>query len=266
MKSLFLTKIRQQNPLVHNITNIVAANLSANGLLALGASPLMSAAIEEIEEVVNLSQALVINIGTLMGKDVETMCLAGKTANRLGIPVVLDPVGIGAVNYRLDVVKRLLSEFRVTLIRGNAGEIATLAGIEWNAKGVDAGPGAVEMEAIATQVAQKYHTIVAISGKIDVISNGEQYAKVANGTPMFPKMTASGCLLSAICGAFLAVATPEEYFSATIEAFVAYTVAGEQAAQSLTPTRLGTFNCRLLDNLCALSPDVLQQYARVTNS
>ena len=138
MKSVYLSKIREQNPLIHNITNIVAANFSANGLLALGASPLMSANIEEMVELPQISQALVINIGTVIGQERDAMLLAGKTANSIGIPVVLDPVGVGATSYRRETIRQLLSEVKFALIRGNAGELATIAGEDWQAKGVDA--------------------------------------------------------------------------------------------------------------------------------
>jgi len=236
MKSIYLSKIREQNPLIHNITNIVAANFSANGLLALGASPLMSANIEEMVEVPKISQALVINIGTLIGKEREAMLLAGKTANSIGIPVVLDPVGVGATNYRLETIRQLLSEVKFALIRGNAGELATIAG-------------------------EDYGCTVLISGEVDIISNGKQTAIIHNGTPLFPKVTASGCLLSAVCAAFLAV-DEGNHFSATVEACAAYTVAGELAAKNLT-TQVGQFQIRLLDELAALTPDLIEQNAEV---
>ncbi|AHG74975.1 Hydroxyethylthiazole kinase [Mannheimia varigena USDA-ARS-USMARC-1296] len=262
-QSHFLQKIRQNRPLVHNITNIVAANFSANGLLALGASPIMAAAIEEMESVPALSSAVVINIGTLIGKEVEAMVLAGKTANRLGIPVLLDPVGVGATPFRRQTVETLLNEIQFSAIRGNAGELATIAGVAWQAKGVDAGEGSHNMVEIAEQVAKGYQTIVAISGETDVVSNGSLTVLLRNGSPMFPQITASGCLLSAICGAFLAVAEKEQYFNALIEACSAYAVAGEIAAKSLKPTEYGQFAVNLLNELGALTPETVEQYAEV---
>lgn len=264
MKSRFLKQVRQQNPLVHNITNIVAANFAANGLLAIGASPLMSNSIEEMEEIARFSQVLVINIGTLLGNDVEAMLLAGKTANKVGIPVVLDPVAVGATQFRRETVKRLLNEVKFTLIRGNAGEIAALAGVQWEAKGVDAGSGQGDVAALAKKAAHDYRCIVALSGEIDVISDGSQVVKIANGTPMFPKITASGCLLGAICGAFLAVAKSDDYFDATLEACATYAIAGERAAASLNPTEFGQFEVGLLDNLGGISAEMIEQYARIT--
>lgn len=266
MQSQFLTKIRQQNPLIHNITNIVAANLSANGLLALGASPLMSAAMEEMEEVPALSNALVINIGTLIGKDPDAVVLAGKTANRVGIPVVLDPVGVGATSYRRNTVERLLKEVKFALVRGNAGELATIAQVNWQAKGVDAGQGSADLAQIAATVAQKYGCVAAISGATDYISDGKRHAQLNNGTPMFPKITASGCLLSAVCGAFLAIADAEHYFDAVVEACTAYAIAGELAAKNLQPHQLGQFNIGLLDQLAAITPQQIEQAAKISLS
>ena len=254
MKSVYLSKIREQNPLIHNITNIVAANFSANGLLALGASPLMSANIEEMVEIPKISQALIINIGTLIGKERDAMLLAGKTANSIGIPVVLDPVGMGATRYRQETVHQLLAEVKFALIRGNAGELAAIAGEDWQAKGVDAGQG-------KTNLQKRYDCTVLISGEIDIISDGQQTATVHNGTLLFPKVTASGCLLSAVCAAFLAV-DEGNHFSAIVEACAAYTIAGELAAKNLT-TQVGQFQIRLLDELAALTPDLIEQNAEV---
>ena len=178
MKSVYLSKIREQNPLIHNITNIVAANFSANGLLALGASPLMSANIEEMIEIPKISQALVINIGTLIGKERDAMLLAGKMANSIGIPVVLDPVGVGVTRYRQETVRQLLAEVKFALIRGNAGELAAIAGADWQAKGVDAGQGKTNLQEAAQRVALCYDCTVLISGEVDIISDGQQTATV----------------------------------------------------------------------------------------
>ncbi|MGC6404893.1 hydroxyethylthiazole kinase [Bisgaard Taxon 45] len=264
LKPNYLQQIRAQNPLIHNITNVVAANFSANGLLAIGASPLMSAAMEEMHEVPRLSQALVINIGTLMGKEVSAMVLAGKTANQVGIPVVLDPVGVGATTFRKQTVETLLSEVKFAAIRGNAGELATIAQVDWQAKGVDVGSGNADLAEIARCVAEKYQCIAMISGATDYLSDGKRQVQIHNGTPLFPKITASGCLLSAICGAFLAVAEPAQYFDAMLEACTAYAIAGELAAQPLSDTQHGQFYLGLLDQLASLSPEKIKQYARIS--
>ncbi|STZ76139.1 hydroxyethylthiazole kinase [Bergeriella denitrificans] len=262
MKSVYLDKIRSQNPLVHTITNTVAAHFSANGLLAVGASPLMSAEPVEAECLSHISRALVINIGTLSGKDPQAMLAAGRFANRAGIPVVLDPVGVAATAYRRETVARLLDEVRFSVIRGNAGELAYLAGVGWQAKGVDAGEGDADRAEIARIVAEQYGCVAALSGATDYISDGRRAAQIANGTPMFEKITASGCLLGAICGAFAAVADGA-VFEAVCEACTAYAVAGERAAAALQPSELGQFGVRLLDELGALSAETVTHQARI---
>ena len=150
---------------------------------------------------------------------------------------------------------------KFSLIRGNAGELATIAGEDWQAKGVDAGQGKTNLQEVAQRVALRYDCTVLISGEVDIISDGQQTATVHNGTPLFPKVTASGCLLSAVCAAFLAV-DGGKHFSATIEACAAYTIAGELAAKNLT-TQVGQFQIRLLDELAALTPDLIEQNAEV---
>lgn len=202
MQFNYLNLVRKQNPLVHCITNIVVTNFSANGLLALGASPFMSTMPEEVEEIQNFAGALLINIGTINKLDVEAMILAGQAANRTGVPVVLDPVGAGATAYRRQVVQQILDKVNVSAIRGNVSEIAFLAGVKWESKGVDASQGDGNIAEIALTAAQKYQCIIAVSGEIDYISDGKQVAKIANGTPLFPKVTGSGCLLGAVVGAF----------------------------------------------------------------
>ena len=160
-----------------------------------------------------------------------------------------------------ETIRQLLSEVKFTLIRGNAGELATIAGEDWQAKGVDAGQGKTNLQEVAQHVAQRYDCAVLISGEVDIISDGNQTATIHNGTPLFPKVTASGCLLSAVCAAFLAV-DEGKHFSAIIEACAAYTIAGELAAKNLT-TQVGQFQICLLDELAALTPDLIEQNTEV---
>lgn len=264
MKSNYLEQIRQQNPLIYNMTNVVAAHFAANGLLAIGASPLMSTAIEEAESLAKISNALLINIGTASSAEVEAMCLAGKIANQAEIPIVLDPVGIAATDYRYQTVMRLLDEIHFSVIRGNLGEIATLAELNWQTKGVDAGNGTANIAEIAHYVANKYQCVVAVSGSVDYISDGKRLAKIVNGTPLFPKITASGCLLGSVLAAFSAVATSGQIFEATCEGVAAYAIAGELAAKGLATNAFGSFNIALLDQLGALSADTIEKYGRVS--
>ena len=257
-----LNLVRERNPLVHCITNLVVTNFSANGLLALGASPFMSTMPEEVAEIQTFAQALLINIGTINQTDVEAMRIAGKAANVQGVPVVLDPVGAGATAYRRQITQQLLSEIQFSAIRGNAAEMAFLAGICWQGKGVDAGQGNADIAHIAQLVAQKYACVTAVSGAVDYVSNGQKVLQIVNGSSLFPRVTGSGCLLGAVIGAFLGVADKRDYFSATTEACAAYAIAGELAAQGLQH-EVGTFAQRFLNQLAVISPEKLTALLRL---
>ncbi|MDR1567212.1 MAG: hydroxyethylthiazole kinase, partial [Streptococcaceae bacterium] len=229
MNHKFIEKIRQQNPLVHNITNIVVANDSANGLLAIGASPFMSDAQEELEDIAQIADVTVLNIGTLNHHQLAAMEKIGLACNLLNKPVILDPVGAGATAYRKAAVSKLLATVRFAMIKGNAGEIAAIADVKWQAVGVDAGSGDSDISTVAKQVALKYNCIVGVTGEIDIITDGDKVIKVLNETPYFPKMTGSGCLLACIRGAFLAVSEKSAALEAAVAAFASYAVAGEKA-------------------------------------
>jgi hydroxyethylthiazole kinase len=262
MQSNYLKKLREQSPLIHNITNIVVANYVANGLLSIGASPIMSDALEEMDELPAICQALVINIGTLTQPQVKAMIKAGINANKNNTPVVLDPVGVGATTFRQETVQTLLSEIKFDLIRGNAGEIAHLAQVNWSVKGVDAGTGKANLSQIAKDVASKYNCIVAISGEIDYISDGIKVAKIDNGTVLFPKITGSGCLLSAVCGAFLTLG--EDSFDLTVNACTAYAISGQITQENLSDNQTGQFYIGLLDNLAKIDDKTVERYAKVS--
>nr|WP_172370751.1 hydroxyethylthiazole kinase [Sporosarcina jiandibaonis] len=225
-----LTKLRAEQPLIHCITNIVVANFQANGLLALGASPVMADAIEEAAEIAAVSSATVLNIGTLKRDTVEAMILAGKSATKNGSPVVLDPVGAGATSFRKDCVRQILNEVDITLIRCNAGELAAIAGGVWQAKGVDAGEGDADIEDIAKDVARKHNCVVAVSGTVDILTDGIEIIKITGGHPLMTRVTGVGCLLSSVVGAFLAVAR-ENKMEGAATALTFYKRAGEKAAE-----------------------------------
>lgn len=263
LQSEWLNRVRTANPLVLNITNEVTTQFAANGLLALGASPIMSNAPQEMDELATIASAVVINIGTLNMPQITAMLAAGKAANRAGIPVILDPVGIGASRFRRETAEQLLSEIRFAVIRGNAGEIAALAGVNWQAKGVDVGSGSADSINMTDTAAKRLQTTVFMSGETDIVADGNRTAAIRNGTPLFPHITGSGCLLSAVCGAFAAVAE-QQFFSAAVTAATAYGIAGELAAQGLMPTQTGTFAVRLLDSLAALNIRDIQQSAKVS--
>ena len=256
-----LAVIRERKPLVHQITNYVVMNETANATLALGALPVMAHAREEVEEMASLAAALVLNIGTLSPPWVEAMVAAGRAANDAGTPVVLDPVGAGATRYRTETAGRLLDEVDVAVVRGNLAEIATLAGREAEIRGVEsmgAGDAAGEL---AVAAARKLDTVVAVTGAIDHVSDGQQSLAVANGDPLMATITGSGCMSTAITGCFLAV-RPEAPLAAAAEALVAFGAAGEDAARSAPGP--GSFHAALYDALYALDPASLDERARTT--
>ena len=255
-----LTAIRERKPLVHQITNYVVMNETANATLALGALPVMAHACEEVEEMAALASALVLNIGTLSPPWVEAMVAAGRAANAAGVPVVLDPVGAGATSYRTETARRLLTEVDVAVVRGNAAEIATLAGRNAEIRGVEsigAGDSAADLASVA---AQELDTVVTVTGALDHVSDAEQTFVVANGDPLLATITGSGCMATAVTGCFLAV-RPDAPLAAAAEALVAFGVAGEDAARKAKGP--GSFHVALYDALYDLDPAKLDGRAKV---
>lgn len=198
-----LRKVYKQKPLVHCLTNYVVANFTANGLLAVGASPVMADAIEEAAEMAGQANALLLNIGTLNDRTVRSMIAAGNRANDKQIPVVLDPVGAGATTYRTHTVFELLQQIKMDLIRCNYGELAAIAQLDWQSKGVDSGTGQFNIEQTAMAVATQYDCIIVATGEIDVITDGKQLIKIEGGHAKITQITGMGCLLSALVAALL---------------------------------------------------------------
>ncbi|GGL43386.1 hydroxyethylthiazole kinase [Sporolactobacillus putidus] len=249
--------IRKQNPLLHVITNRVAINDSANGALAIGASPIMAEAHEEVAEIAAISNALELNIGNLTPYSIQSMMLSGHAANEAGVPVVLDPVGAGATSFRLNTVRNLFDELDIAIVRGNAGEIAAIAGANWGAKGVDAGAANGDILPLAVQVARRYHTVVAVSGTTDTITDGKQAYLVRNGHPLFPIMTGSGCLNGVIQAGYAAVSA--NFLEASVAASANYAIAGQIAGERSGGP--GTFRQLLMDELYTLNAEKIQKYA-----
>lgn len=257
-----LVKVREGNPLVHNITNVVVTNFTANGLLALGASPVMAYAAEEVADMAKIASSLVLNIGTLNPQTVESMILAGKAANEADIPVVFDPVGAGATRYRTETAQRILSEVNVSIVRGNAAEVANIVGEQWEIKGVDAGTGKGNVVELAIAAAEKLKTIVVITGKEDVVTDGVTTYTVANGHPILTKVTGTGCLLSSVIGAFAAV--EKNLISASVAALSYYGVAAENAAKTTVEKGPGSFQIEFLNQLSLVSDEDVKQSSSIT--
>jgi len=256
-----LRVLRERRPLVHQITNYVVMNETANATLALGALPVMAHALEEVEEMVGLAGALVLNIGTLSPQWVEAMIAAGKAANADGIPVVLDPVGAGATRYRTETTRRILSEVGVTVLRGNQGEVATLVGAEAEVRGVESIGAAGDAADLARTAARSLGLIASVTGVVDRVSDGTRVLAVANGHQLLATVTGTGCMSSAVTGCFLA-AKRDQSLEAAAEALAAFGVAAEDAARDAKGP--GTFHANLYDALAALDPETLDGRARIS--
>jgi hydroxyethylthiazole kinase len=252
-----LRALRERRPLVHQITNYVVMNETANATLALGALPVMAHALQEVEEMASLAGAVVLNIGTLSEHWVEAMLLAGKAA---GGPIVLDPVGAGATRYRTDTAKLLLDELDIAVVRGNVAEVAILAGRQAEIRGVESMAVAGVGAELAREAANALGTVVAVTGPTDYASDGQRVIAVSNGHVLLSTVSGTGCMSTAVTASFLAV-KPDEPMEAAAEALVGFGVAGEDAARDAKGP--GTFHAGLYDALYNLDPDTLDERGRV---
>lgn len=254
-----IARLRARAPLVHNITNYVVMNTTANALLAIGASPAMVHALPEVEDFAPLAQALVINIGTLSPSWVEAMEKAAAAANVAGVPFVLDPVAAGATAYRAEVSLRLLAR-RPAIVRGNASEIMALAGETGAAgKGVDSTQASEAAREAAAALARKARCIVAVTGAVDYVTDGERTTGVANGDPMLSRVTGTGCMATALCGAFLGAGLPA--FEAAVAGLAVMGVAAEQAIVGATGP--ASFQVALIDAFHNLDDAALAEGMRL---
>lgn len=246
MNSQVLKHVRENNPLIHNMTNRVVMNFTANGLLAFGGSPIMADAEEEVADIASLADGLLINIGTLNANELSAMFVAGQAANKKGIPVVLDPVGVAASSFRSTAVQRILNEIDVTAIKGNAGELAYLVDIPWETKGVESLDDGSTAD-IAKKVAQTYQTTAIVTGKTDVICTPNTNKHLINetGHERLTKITGAGCLLGSIVTACLTTDDPIEDQVYTALHF--YGLAAEHAAKQAKGS--GTFVAAFIDAL-----------------
>ena len=255
-----LDKVRKDNPLVHNITNVVVTNFTANGLLALGASPVMAYAAEEVAEMAKIASSLVLNIGTLNPQTVDSMIIAGKAANESNVPVIFDPVGAGATTYRTETAQRIMLDVHVSAIRGNAAEIANVLGEKWEIKGVDAGSTANgDIVTLAIRAAQTWNCVVIITGKEDVVSDGQTTYLVSNGHPIMTKVTGMGCLLTSVIGAFAGV--ERNLLQASVAALTYYGVSAEKAASQTAEKGPGSFQIEFLNQLLLVSSAEIDLHA-----
>jgi hydroxyethylthiazole kinase len=248
-------RIREQRPLVHNITNFVVMNTTANALLALGASPIMAHAEEELEELLNISKALVLNIGTLSSPWIASMQRAASLARSRNLPVVLDPVGAGASRLRTDTALSLVKNACPGVIRGNASEIMALAGATGATRGVDSTQSSDAARDAARNLANQHHCTVVASGARDFITNGQEELILQGGSPLLPLVTGMGCTATALIGAFTAVCSSA--IDAAVGGMAVMKVAGSMAAKNTQGP--GTFLPAFLDALYAMDRQDMMQ-------
>ncbi|WP_080875502.1 hydroxyethylthiazole kinase [Oceanobacillus timonensis] len=241
-----IQQARNNTPLVHHLTNQVVVNFSANGLLAFGGSPVMAKELQEAADMANIADALVLNIGTVLETEVPAMIAAGKAANQKGIPVVLDPVGVAATPFRQKAVARILKEVRPTVIKGNAGEIASLVDTEIQMRGVDS-VGEGNIDEIAEKAGKKFNTAIVITGKTDVIYANQQFIYNQTGHPLLATITGSGCLLGSVIAACLT--TSYDMSEQLRAALCFYGLAAEHAAEQPDVKGSGTFLPNFIDAL-----------------
>jgi hydroxyethylthiazole kinase len=261
-----LKEVRSQKPLVHHLTNYVTVNDCANITLAIGASPIMADDIDEVEAITSISSALVLNIGTLNKRTVEAMLAAGKKANDLGIPVVLDPVGVGASELRNQTTAQLLKEVKVSVLRGNISEIRFVAGLEAVTKGVDASQADLESGvqsgvATAVNLAKKLGCVVAITGATDIISDGQGVICLENGHKMLSEITGAGCMSTSLVGSFCGVTS--DYLMAAVAGVLCMGIAGEMAFKTAGHKGTGSFHMAIIDSVSKLDDQVVARMAKL---
>ena len=269
LKEMF-ENVKKKAPLIHCITNYVTVNDCANILLACGGSPIMSDDAAEVEEITSICNALVINIGTLNQRTISSMLLAGKKANELNHPVILDPVGVGASKLRNETAEKLLEEIKFQIIRGNISEIKMLALGNGTTKGVDADIADVvtsetldSVIAFAKEFSKKTGAVIAITGAIDIVCDKNNAYVIYNGHPMMSRITGSGCMLTAMMGAYLA-ANQENPLEAAASAVCAMGICGELAYEKLEETGAGnsTYRNYLIDEICNSTADKFERGAK----
>lgn len=258
-----LKAVREKKPLVHHITNYVTVNDCANITLAVGAAPVMADDPGEVEEMAALAQALVLNIGTLNQRTIESSVLAGKRANRAGIPVVLDPVGAGATKLRTETVSHIIENVQLAVVKGNMSEIKNIYGMEGQTRGVDSLDDPREGgKEIALSLARKLKCVVAITGVVDIVSDGSQVYCIENGHEILSKITGTGCMTASIIGACCTVG--ESNLHGTLLGIMMMGIAGEIAFDQLaSPTHLGSFRLRLIDAFASLSKEILIERGKI---
>ncbi len=254
-----INEVKSVNPLLLHYTNEVTINDCANITLALGASPLMSYSHEEVEEIVSIANAVVINIGTMNTSHLELFIKAGKAANKYDKPVILDPVGVFATKTRGDFIDRLLNEVKFHVIKGNAAEIKYIGGFEGSGKGVDSFDEEEDMVKIIKKIGKKLNCVIAATGKVDMIANGEKIIKIKNGSKKLKSITGTGCMTASLIGSYLGCSNNK--LEATAMGVLTMSLSGELADKE--NIGIGSFKMKLMDTIYGLKEDTFHQHARI---
>lgn len=256
-----LRSVKSKRPLIHHITNYVTVNDCANMTLCAGGSPVMTDAIDDVVEITSISNALVLNIGTLNPRTVESMFLSGSVAGSKGVPVVFDPVGAGATSYRTTVSRTIIDKMRPQVIKGNAGEIGVLSGLGGKVRGVDSAES-VDVSSAVKELAKKSDCIVVATGPVDYVSDGETVMELSNGTPMQDRLSGTGCMLSSVVGCYVGALGPS--LESVISAITIFNIAAEDAASHCNGP--GTFKTAFLDSMTGIDGKILDSRARIKAS
>ncbi|MDR2633209.1 MAG: hydroxyethylthiazole kinase [Treponema sp.] len=258
-----IEQVREQRPLIHCITNYITSNDCANILLSFGASPAMCDAWDEAYDFARISAALYINFGTYIKEQEAAAVEASLGAKAAGRPIVLDPVGCGAIKRRIPILDHLHEVAGIAIIKGNMGEIMALAGKDAPVKGVDSGAEVPGIEEAVMGLASRYRCVVAATGKVDVVSDGTRLARIANGVELLTRLTGAGCMVGALCGATAAAACQSggDLFTAAIAAIAAMGIAGELAFEKAQLP--GSFRVALMDSIYGIRGDSLSQRGKI---
>lgn len=256
-----LAELKKKKPLVHHITNQVTIGDCANIALAVGALPVMSHSIDEVEDMVSLASALVLNIGTLTKEQVDAMLKAGKKANELNIPIVLDPVGAGATKYRTEKTLELIREVKPAIIKGNQGEITIIAGENAEVKGVESVGEYKDIMKTAERLAKETGAVVVVSGVEDIVTDGKETYVISNGDEKMGIVVGTGCMLGSVLGSF--VGAGKQILDSAVEAVGFYGIAGEEAAKLDENAGPQKFKVEFMDQIYKLTPESLQGKMKV---
>ncbi len=254
-----LARLRLQKPLVHHLTNWVTIFDCAQIVKSFGASPVMAHALPEVAEMAGLASALVLNIGTLDSGLIESMKRAASRANQRKIPVVLDACGAGATGFRDRTVRELLDAVRIDIIKGNASEIARVAGEEVRTKGVDAAAVSADLAVLARGLARERGAVVVVTGPVDIVTDGKRLAQVANGHPLMATLVGTGCMAASVIGAFAAV--ERDGVAAAASGLCAFEIAAQEAARRAQGP--GTLRSYLFDAVFNLTPADVKQKQKI---